>query len=106
MTEYYEKYEKLKIEPPIPEHPHPEVPVVEPPPPPPEVFEDNANLDNPNVKNQRMAEFQKSGKIPWYESKTTTCRFCNEEWLLGSFRRHLYDRHDKVNLCSSREKFH
>ena len=62
---------------------------------------DNPNLDNPNVKNQRMAEFQKSGKIPWYECKTTTCKFCGEEWLLGSFRRHLYDRHDKVGMMDA-----
>ncbi len=49
------------------------------------------------AKNLRMAEYQKTGKIPWYESRITDCRLCGEEWLLGSFRRHLYDRHDKIS---------
>ena len=57
----------------------------------------NTHMDSPNMKNQRQAEFAKTGKIPWYECKTTICKFCNEEWLLGSFRRHLYDRHEKMS---------
>ena len=103
MTEYYEKYEKHKVKPPTPQ---PAIePVVSVEPSALDVDDDESNLDNPNSKNQRMAEFQKSGKIPWYESKTTVCRFCNEEWLLGSFRRHLYDRHDKVSRTAYAEMF-
>jgi len=114
MTEYYEKYEKNKVEPPVVPEPVPHMPdpVLEKKQqlqssslPLPTETSAPGDDQNPNMKNQRMAEFQKSGKIPWYESKTTTCRFCNEEWLLGSFRRHLYDRHDKVSRTAYAEMY-
>jgi predicted transcriptional regulator len=99
MTDYYLRYEKPQVAPPSP------------PPPPvlPSLLsveferkrshhraglsEDFTEADSPPAsKNLRMAEYQKTGKIPWYESRITDCRLCGEEWLLGSFRRHLYDR--------------
>jgi hypothetical protein len=56
-----------------------------------------------NVRTQSHKEFTETGKIPWYESMTHTCRLCNELWLIGSFRRHLYERHDKMSRMAYKE---
>lgn len=99
MTDYYKKYEKLKVKPPSP-LPEPEIVI------PSNTFPDDyLSLDSTTSKAQRMAEYHKTGKLPWFESKITICRICNEEWLLGSFRRHLYDRHDKISRTTYSEMF-
>merc|ERR1719187_2428680 len=58
-----------------------------------------------NVRTQSHKEFTETGKVPWFESITHKCRLCNEEWLLGSFRRHLYERHDKISRVAYKEQF-
>jgi len=49
--------------------------------------------------------FQETGKLPWYESGSHTCRLCGELWLLGSLKTHLFDRHEKISRSTYKDQF-
>ena len=47
----------------------------------------------------------KTGKYPWYKLKSVICELCNGEFLKGSLKRYLHDRHNKLSQTGYQEKF-
>ena len=114
ITEYYEKYQR-------PEELNPK-PKEEPLPPVISTVKtiSKSTFDIKSIVRQVMGSsdqgdgagrilanknYKETGQYPWYECKTVTCELCKGEYLMGSFRRHLYDQHDKMSRTTYQEKY-